>query len=440
MVTANRSPIIAAPRLSKSRFLTVLTVVVLLSAACCVRAADAGKLPLASVKDPRDFEGTWTDLPSNSPFLLGVDLPYKPAAQDIAAEHLELFKRGHAAASAHLTCRPTGVQGVTSPKGPVLILQTPEKLVFIAEEDREVRKVFLNEQHPQDLKRSYSGDSVAHWEGYTLVIDTVGYNGKGQLDEVGNPHGQQLHMVQRLTKSADGNTLTNVITFDDPEFYTKPFTKTRTWQRTSGVKLDDYDCAENPRSDLFDVLTWQHDWFRPTCQFPVKDGKLAEKIVCSVPNSEQLRGSSPVAATAAIAPAQQAAPAPGPEEKQAVAIVNSWVAALVAKDAEKAASLMDEEIQYRDDPFQKELKRGHAQLLQDLKRLLRGLISMRIQDSYAVGSQKDDVLVLVRRVDELDLGGKHITIPMGAYYRVRNGKILEWLDTPLADLPPPPTR
>jgi limonene-1,2-epoxide hydrolase len=425
---------IAASRLSKLRFLTVLTVMALVSAACCVHAADAGKFPLASVKDPRDFEGTWTDLPSNSPFLLGVDLPYKPEAQNIAADHLELFKQGHAAASAHLTCRPTGVQGVTSPKGPVLILQTPEKLVFVAEEDREVRKVFLTGEHPSDLNLSYSGDSVAHWEGNTLVIDTVGYNGKGQLDEVGNPHGKQLHMVQRLTKSADGNTLTNIITFDDPEYYTKPFTKTRTWRRTSGVKLDDYDCAENPRSDLFDVLTWQHDWFRPTCQFPIKDGKLAEKIVCSLPNSEQLQHGPSVAATAVVAPGS------GPAEQQAVAIVNLWVAALVAKDAEKAASLMDEECQYRDDPFQKELKNGRAQLLQDLKRLLRGLVSMRIQDSYAVGGQKDDVLVLIRRVDEFDLSGKRITMPMGAYYRVRNGKILEWLDTPLADMPPPPTR
>jgi hypothetical protein len=245
----------------------------------------------AGAKDPHDLEGTWTDLPTNSPFLLGIDLPYTPQAQNIAANHMELFKEGHSIASAHLTCRPTGVQGVTSPKGPVLILQTADKLVFVAEEDREVRKVYLNEQHPHDLKPSYSGDSVGHWEGSTLVIDTVGYNGKGQLDEVGNPHSERLHMVQHLTKSADGNTLTNVITFDDPKYYTKPFTKTRTWRRISGVKLDDYDCAENPRADLFDGLTWQEDSFRPTCQFPIKDGVLADKIVCIRPRKELPRSS-----------------------------------------------------------------------------------------------------------------------------------------------------
>lgn len=244
-------------------------------------AAQAQAQDKGPPSDPRNFEGTWTDLPTNSPFLLGIDLPYKPAAQDIAATRLELFKAGHANASAHLMCRPTGIQGVTSPKGPVLILQTPEKLVFLQEEDREVRKIYFEAEHPKDLKPSYSGDSIAHWEGNTLVVDTIGYNGKGQMDEVGNPHGTQMHMVQRLTKSADGNTLTNVITFDDPENYKEPFTKTRVWQRISGVKLVDYDCAENPREDLFEDFTWQHDWFRPVCMFPSKDGVVADKVVCT---------------------------------------------------------------------------------------------------------------------------------------------------------------
>lgn len=282
-----QSPIRAARRSARRNWAAALSALMLAGSASGAHAAGPDAALTAAQSDPRNFEGAWTDLPTNSPFLLGIDLPYKPAAQDIAATHLELFKAGHAAASAHLTCRPTGVQGVTSPKGPVMILQTPEKLVFISEEDREVRKVFLDSQHPQDLKPSYSGDAVAHWEGNTLVVETVGYNGKGQLDEVGNPHGAQLHMVQRLTKSADGNTLTNVMTFTDPEYYKEPFTKTRVWQRISGVKLDDYDCAENPREDLFEGLTWEHQWFRPTCQFAVKDGAVSDKIVCVAPKKDQ---------------------------------------------------------------------------------------------------------------------------------------------------------
>ena len=95
---------------------------------------------------------------------------------------LEGGTSGHAFASAHLTCRPTGVQGITSPKEAVLVMQTPEELIFIAQEDREVRRIWLNSDHPKDLRPSYSGDAIGHWEGNTLVVDVVGFNGKVQLD------------------------------------------------------------------------------------------------------------------------------------------------------------------------------------------------------------------------------------------------------------------
>jgi len=237
--------------------------------------------------DPRNLEGMWTDLPTNNPFVLGVDLPYKPEGQNIAADRIKWFKEGNAYASAHLTCRPTGIQGITSPKGPVLIQQTPEKLVLISQEDREVRKIFFAAEHPKDLQSTYSGHAVAHWEGNTLVIDVIGYNGKGQLDEVGNPHSDQLHLVQKITKSVDGNTLNIEFTFTDPVYYTKPFTKTRAWRRIPGTKLLDYDCSENPRADLYELQTFTetNQSFKPICVRPVNKGIAAEKVVCTVPPS-----------------------------------------------------------------------------------------------------------------------------------------------------------
>lgn len=147
------------------------------------------------------------------------------------------------------------------------------------------------------------------------------------------------------------------------------------------------------------------------------------------------------AATAAIAPvarAQQQISAWGPEEEQAIALIRQWVAALLAKDIEKVISMTDDAIRYRDDPFQTEPKKGLDHLRADVEMLLRGLTGMEIRDIYAVGSGKNDVLVLARRIDRFDLFGRIVTLPIGAYYRVRNGKILEWFDTPLADMPPPP--
>lgn len=237
----------------------------------------------AGADDRRNFEGTWmrASMRDASDFILGIDLPYKPETQNIAADHLQLFKDGRSAASAHLTCRPTGVQGVTATKGIMLILQTPAKLAMIFQEDREVRHVYMNQSHPKKLSPTYSGHSVGRWEGDTLVIDTVGYNGKGQLDEMGNPHSNQLHVVERWTQSADGNTLTIDFTFTDPVYYTEPFTKTREYRRAPGQRVGDYDCAENPRSDDFEGLTFEHDWFKPTCVRLVNNGVAADKVVCT---------------------------------------------------------------------------------------------------------------------------------------------------------------
>jgi limonene-1,2-epoxide hydrolase len=124
------------------------------------------------------------------------------------------------------------------------------------------------------------------------------------------------------------------------------------------------------------------------------------------------------------------------DEKQAISIVQQWTAALTSKDADKALSFMDEHIQYRDDPFQTTLKTGRDQLAHDLSTLLKGLKSMSIVSAYAVTGEHEQ-LVLVKRIDEFSLNGKSIQTPIGAYFRIKDGRILEWLDTPLKPLPPP---
>lgn len=234
--------------------------------------------------DPRNFEGTWRDDPRNSPFSIGKNLPQRPETKAFADARWAAFKGGRTVANSHLTCRPTGVQGFTAPKGPVLVVQTADEIVFISQEDREVRRIFLNEtEHPKGLKPTYSGHSVGHWEGNTLVVDTVAFNAHGLLDEAGDPHSDQTHLVERMTKSADGKTLINELTVTDPVWYTQPFTVRRVWQSNPGVKLLDYDCAENPREDTFEVMTFDEDWFKPTCMRKVVDGMAADKVAYTTP-------------------------------------------------------------------------------------------------------------------------------------------------------------
>ena len=243
----------------------------------------AALIPAATAqsKNPRDFKGTW--MLSDGGFFLGVGLPYTVAGQNLTADRLDLVKAGHSMASPHLTCRPTGVAGELTAKSPILILQTPKKMYVITQEDREVRYVYMNRSHPKHLTPTYSGDAVGHWDADTLVIDAAGYNGRGQLDEVGSPQSAQSHVVERWSKSSDGNTLTVHYTFSDPVFYTKPFQVTRHFKRVPGGRIGDYDCAENPRSDDFDNLTFPDDSLKPVCERAVVNDVAADKVVCKPP-------------------------------------------------------------------------------------------------------------------------------------------------------------
>jgi hypothetical protein len=233
----------------------------------------------ADSTDARDLEGPW--IATDMALFMGVDLPYTPAGQNLMAERIDKVKEGHSMASPHLTCRPTGVQNVMAPKSTILILQSPQTIHVITQEDREVRFVHMNRPHPGRLVPSYSGDSVGRWEGNALVIDTIGYNGKGQLDEVGNPQSERSHVVERWTKSSDGRQLTVEFTFTDAVYYTKPFTRVRHFQSVPGARIADYDCAENPRSDDYDNLTFANDDFKPTCVRPVVNGVAGDKVVCT---------------------------------------------------------------------------------------------------------------------------------------------------------------
>lgn len=250
---------------------------------CVVSGVVALSVPVADACAQDNFQGTWRKGGGRgmNDFILGLDLPYRPEAQNTASDNLELFKSGHSKASPHLTCRPTGVQGVSATKEAMLLLQTPQKIVMIFQEDREVRHIYMNAEHPKNLKPTYSGHSVGHWEGKVLVVDTVGYNGRGQLDEMGNPHSDQLHVVERWTKSAGGNALSVEFTFEDPANYVAPFTKTRQFVAAPGIRIADYDCGENPRSDDFENLTFKDERFRPTCVRPVENGVAGDKVICT---------------------------------------------------------------------------------------------------------------------------------------------------------------
>ncbi len=125
------------------------------------------------------------------------------------------------------------------------------------------------------------------------------------------------------------------------------------------------------------------------------------------------------------------------QERDAVQVVNAWDAAWAAKDAEKIGAFMAENCEFRADPSEPELKKGRAQFISDIKRLVELGITMTIVDTVAYGGEAGTA-VLQKRVDTITINGNKREIPLAAFFRVKDGKIQEWLDIPLVILGPPP--
>jgi hypothetical protein len=122
------------------------------------------------------------------------------------------------------TCTPIGFPRIFLYPLPLQIVQTAGEVVMLFEYDSLRHQIFTDGRpHDTSLGPLWMGDSVGHWEGDTLVADTVNFNDKTWLDRMGHPHSDALHVVERIRR-VDHDHLVDDITIDDPKAYTKPWT------------------------------------------------------------------------------------------------------------------------------------------------------------------------------------------------------------------------
>jgi hypothetical protein len=118
------------------------------------------------------------------------------------------------------------------------IVQTPNSIMILTEMVHDARIVRMNAQHLPKNIRKWLGDSVGHWEGDTLVVDTTNFNDKTRF------HGatDNMHVVERFTR-VDAKTLLYRFTVDDPNTWDKPWTGEYTWPVTD-QPIYEYACHE----------------------------------------------------------------------------------------------------------------------------------------------------------------------------------------------------
>jgi hypothetical protein len=131
------------------------------------------------------------------------------------------------------------------------ILQTSNYIVFHSEMIHEARVIPLDgRSHPGPAVRSWNGDSVGHWEGDTLVVDTTNFNGKGWIATHaaagwlrGIAQSQACHVIERLTR-VDADTIHYEATIDDPNVYTRPWTVAFPLNKDDRYRIYEYACHE----------------------------------------------------------------------------------------------------------------------------------------------------------------------------------------------------
>jgi hypothetical protein len=133
---------------------------------------------------------------------------------------------------------------------PVYFLQTPKEVVIIYSGDAQVRRVYLNVPHSESPASSWYGESVGHYEGDTLVVDTIGQNDKTVVDNYRTPHSAKIHVVERWKMIDDGQKLQVTYTVDDPDAFNAPWSAIRQYRRVQ-QPISEEVCAENNRH-LFD--------------------------------------------------------------------------------------------------------------------------------------------------------------------------------------------
>ena len=236
-------------------------------------ALPSGPAPVANMKrlpsgigDPNALVGDYTD-----PIL-------KPQAAEIVKQKGDISLGGNAFPDPSNQCLPWPPTFTFAMQLGLQMLQTKDHITILYNQDDQVRHVRLNAAHPAHVTPSWKGDSVGHYEGDTLVIDTVGLKvgPYTTIDRYGTPHSAALHVVERYrlidgaaAKEASerhqkkegaaglggavlvdpnytGKGLQLQFTVEDPQMFTTPWSAAVTYRRIRGPWQEQI-CAENFR-------------------------------------------------------------------------------------------------------------------------------------------------------------------------------------------------
>ena len=178
---------------------------------------------------------------------------YTAQAQARQDEQRNRANAGQVVSETSRYCRTLAYPFFMGSSPPFNIIQGPHEIMVLAEREMGSRHIFMDRPHPPPalLERMDNGDAVGHWEGDTLVVDTIGFQ-VGQMG--GAQHGPDTHLVERYKLLDGGKKLSVTFTWEDPDTYAKPYTYERIFYRSpkNQYAMEDW-------CDASDSLQWRSD-------------------------------------------------------------------------------------------------------------------------------------------------------------------------------------
>jgi hypothetical protein len=170
----------------------------------------------------------------------------QPWAREALKKNNERILAGGTGYTRQVSCWPMGTPAfLLYPAQPIYFIQTPKEVLIVSQMDQQVRHVYLNARHSANVKLSWYGESIGHYEGDTLVVDTIGLNDQTWVDNFRTPHSDKLHTIERFRLTDSGKNLQVDLHVEDPGAYTMPWNAVQRYDRVNQGWLSEYICPEN---------------------------------------------------------------------------------------------------------------------------------------------------------------------------------------------------
>ncbi|HLH41841.1 MAG TPA: hypothetical protein VKV74_02555 [Bryobacteraceae bacterium] len=210
---------------------------------------DLNAAPVRTSYGKPDLSGFW--MPENpTKYLLNLaadmkpeEIPLKPWARDLYNQRIDNNGKDHPGAR----CLPSGIPEKDNIPDGLKLVQTEDLIILLHESRTIYRQIFTDGRPlPKDPQPTWMGYSIGRWDKETLVVETIGQNGKTWLDMKGLPGTEKLRVTERFTRPRIGR-MDVEFTIDDPEAYTKPWTVHQAWRLLPDAELIESICEENNR-------------------------------------------------------------------------------------------------------------------------------------------------------------------------------------------------